>query len=68
MTSQCFDIVRRSDAKDGVVPPEPAGPMEVAPQERSYLENLTLTRRWLSPMSPLATSIGDSIVISGGDQ
>ena len=32
MTSQCFDIVRRSDAEDGAVPPEPVGPMEVAPR------------------------------------
>ncbi len=32
--SQCFDIVRRSDAKDGAVPPEPVGPMEVAIHER----------------------------------
>ena len=28
-------IARRSDAKDGTVPPEPVGPMEVAPHERS---------------------------------
>jgi len=30
-----LDIARRSEAKDGTVPPEPAGPMEVAPRERS---------------------------------
>ncbi len=29
-TSQCSFITRRSDSKDGVVPPEPVGPMEVA--------------------------------------
>ncbi len=29
-TSQCSFIARRSDSKDGVVPPEPVGPMEVA--------------------------------------
>jgi hypothetical protein len=27
-------IVKRGDAKDGAVPPEPVGPMEVAPHER----------------------------------
>ena len=32
MTSPCFDIVRRSDTKDTTVPPEPVGPMEVAPE------------------------------------
>jgi hypothetical protein len=26
---QCSFIVRRSDAEDGAVPPEPLGPMEV---------------------------------------
>ena len=26
---QCSFIVRRSDDEDGVVPPEPVGPMEV---------------------------------------
>jgi hypothetical protein len=27
-------IVKRGDAKDGAVPPESVGPMEVAPHER----------------------------------
>ena len=32
---QCSFIVRRSDAEDGAVPPEPNGPMEVPRGEQN---------------------------------
>ena len=34
---QCSFIVRRSDDEDGVVPPEPVGPMEVPGKESTMV-------------------------------
>ena len=59
-------IARRSDAKDGTVPPEPVGPMEVAPHERSTPSKAHTDHAVPSPISSPATSFGDSNVISGG--